>query len=68
MPNPPSAAQSLYPHLVSGSRPVVQQSKPNTADAMFPAWSREAKQREADQKLWDECRRRAKINARQGRC
>jgi hypothetical protein len=53
MPNPPSAAQALYPHLPSGERPEVKQRrKPNTADAIFPAWSREAKAREHDQHLW----------------
>jgi hypothetical protein len=36
MPNPPSAAQSLYPHLPTGERPEVKQSKPNIADALYP--------------------------------
>jgi hypothetical protein len=50
---PRSAAQSLYPHLPSAERPEVQQQRraPTMADAIFPAWSREAKQRDADQAL-----------------
>ena len=58
MPNPPSAAQALYGHLPSAARPEVEQRRPNTADAMFPAWSREAKARDRDQRLWDEINRR----------
>jgi hypothetical protein len=49
----PSAAQALYGHLPSGERPEVKQRKPNTADALFPGWSREAKAKEADKQLWD---------------
>jgi hypothetical protein len=47
MPNPPSAAQSLYPHLPTSARPEVKQSKPNLAEAMYPGpkpppgWHRE---------------------------
>jgi hypothetical protein len=48
-----SAAQSLYPHLPSAVRPEVKQRQPNIADALFPAWSREQKARDADQALWD---------------
>jgi hypothetical protein len=38
MANPPSAAQSLYPHLKSGTPDVVQQRRQGSvADAMFPS-------------------------------
>ena len=63
----PSAAQALYGHLPSAARPEVDhRRKPNTADALFPAWSREAKAKERDQALWDEiCKRqRQSFNAR----
>jgi len=53
MPNPPSAAKAVYPHLASGERPEVQQRTPNTPDAMFPNLSREVKAREADQRWWE---------------
>jgi hypothetical protein len=54
----PSAAQALYGHLPSGSRPEVKQRQPSIADALFPSWSREAKHRGRDQRLWDEiCKR-----------
>jgi len=44
MPNPPSAAQALYPHLPTAAREPVQRSKPNSVgDAMWPSLSREAK-------------------------
>ena len=67
MPNPPSAAQALYPHLPSGERPEVKQRrKPNTADALFPAWSREAKQRSRDQQLWNEICKRQRDNFLRG--
>jgi hypothetical protein len=42
-----SAASQIYPHLPSGERPEVKQSKPNIADAMWPGpkpppnWHRE---------------------------
>ena len=63
----PSAAQALYPHLRQGTpNEVAQRHKPNsTADAIFPALSREAKQREADQRLWDSiCKRNREITLR----
>jgi hypothetical protein len=47
MPNPPSAAQSLYPNLPSGARPEVKQEQPRLAQAMWPGpkpppnWHRE---------------------------
>jgi hypothetical protein len=60
---PPSAAAALYPHLRSGiPNEVEHQRKPNVADALFPAWSREQKARDADQRLWDEiCKRNRDI-------
>jgi hypothetical protein len=36
MPNPPSAAAALYPHLPSAERPERAQSGPRLADAMYP--------------------------------
>ena len=58
MRKPPSAAQSLYPHLPSAVREPVQQRTPNTADAMWPSLSRSAKAQEAHQRRWDEWRER----------
>jgi len=60
---PPSAAAALYPHLPSGTpNEVEHRRKPNVADALFPALSREAKAKEADQRLWDEiCKRNRDI-------
>jgi hypothetical protein len=57
MPNP------LYPNLPSAIPPEVEhQRKPNVADALFPALSRAAKARDADQRLWDEiCKRNRDI-------
>jgi hypothetical protein len=50
----PTAAQALYPHLRSGTpNEVDHRRKPSLADAIFPAWSREAKAKERDQALWD---------------
>jgi hypothetical protein len=37
MAQPKSAAQSLYPHLHSASRPEVEQPRPTTAQAMYPS-------------------------------
>jgi len=31
----PSAAQAIYGHLPSGSRPEVEQAKPSLAEAMY---------------------------------
>jgi hypothetical protein len=63
----PSAAQALYGHLPSAVRPEVEgRRKPNTADALFPAWSREAKQRGRDQQLWDEICKRQRDNFLRG--
>jgi hypothetical protein len=63
----PSAAQALYGHLPSAARPEVDhRRKPNTADAIFPAWSREAKARERDQRLWGEILERQRQSFRQG--
>ena len=50
MRNPPSAAQSLFPHLPSAEREPVQQRERSLADAMYPAQSRE-------QRAWDERRK-----------
>jgi len=62
----PTAAQALYGHLSSGERREVEQRRrPNIADAIWPAWSREAKQRGRDQRLWDEiCKRNRDITLR----
>jgi hypothetical protein len=46
MPNPPSAAQSLYPHLPSAAREPVKQSDRSLAAAMYPTQTPEAKARE----------------------
>jgi hypothetical protein len=62
----PSAAQALYGHLPSAARPEVKQRTPNTADALFPAWSREAKAKERDQRLWDEICKRQRDNFLRG--
>jgi hypothetical protein len=53
MPNPPSAAHQIYPHLPSGERPEVKQREPSLGDALWPQLLRAAKAREADQALWN---------------
>jgi hypothetical protein len=59
----PTAAQALYGHLPSGERrEVAQRRTPSVADAIFPAWSKEAKQRDADQRLWNEICKRQREN------
>ena len=55
-------AQSLYPHLPSAERTPSAQRERSLADAMFPSLSKEAKQREADQRLWDVCCKRSRDN------
>ena len=55
-----SAAKSMYPHLASGERAPSTQRERSLADAMFPSLSKEAKQREADQRLWDRINERAR--------
>jgi hypothetical protein len=38
MPNPPSAAQSLYPHLKAGTpEPAQRHAQSNLASTMYPA-------------------------------
>jgi hypothetical protein len=36
MPNPPSAARALYPHLPSAARPERAQTGPRLAEALWP--------------------------------
>jgi hypothetical protein len=50
---PKSAAQAIWGNLPSGERPEVKQRQPSLQDALWPALSREAKQRGHDQALWD---------------
>ena len=58
----PSAAQALFGHLPSASRPEVQQRKPTVSDAMWPSLSRAAKAAEAHQQRWQEwCKRQRDI-------
>jgi hypothetical protein len=65
---PPSAAHALYPHLRQGTpNEVEQRRKPNVADALFPSLSREAKARDADQRLWDEICERLRRGLREAR-
>jgi hypothetical protein len=64
--NPPSAAQSLYPHLPSAAREPVKQRTPSLADALFPSLSREAKAKERDQALWDRICERNRANLLRG--
>jgi hypothetical protein len=56
----------LYPHLPSAERPEVKQSERSIADAMFPAWSRAQKARDADQRLWNEILKRQRENFLRG--
>jgi hypothetical protein len=49
---PRSAAASIYPHLPTAERPLSTQRERSLGDAMWPSLSREARQREADQALW----------------
>jgi hypothetical protein len=58
-----SAAQSLYPHLRSANpAEPTQRRAANLADAMWPSLSREQKAKDADQRLWEECCKRARDN------
>jgi hypothetical protein len=66
MPNPPSAAQALYPHLPSGERPEVEQRQQSLGDAMWPQLSRAAKAKDADQALWRAILERQRESFRQG--
>jgi hypothetical protein len=63
---PRLAAQTIWGNLPSGVRPEVKQRQPNTADALFPAWSSEQKARDADQRLWDRICERNREVLRQG--
>jgi hypothetical protein len=49
----PTAASQIWPHLPHDDERVAKQSKRTVADSLWPGLSREAKQREADQALWD---------------
>jgi hypothetical protein len=52
MPNLPSAAQSLYPHLAHDGGQVAKQSKRTLADSMWPHLSQTAKAEAARQARW----------------
>jgi hypothetical protein len=61
-----SAAGQIYPHLPSAAREPVQQRTPGLGDAMWPSLSREARAKEADQRLWDEICKRSRDNLLRG--
>jgi hypothetical protein len=63
---PRSAAQSLYPHLPSAEREPVKQSGRSVADALWPSLSREAKAKEADERLWEAICKRQRDNFLRG--
>jgi hypothetical protein len=50
---PTTAAGQIWPHLPHDDERLAKPSKSTVADAMWPSLSREAKAREADQRLWD---------------
>ena len=52
MPNPPSAAQSLYPHLQSGAREPIKQSEPKLSAAMWPSLAPKELSREELKEAW----------------
>ena len=49
-----NAAGQIWPNLPSGDREPVKQRERSLGDAMWPQLSREAKAKDADQRLWDE--------------
>jgi hypothetical protein len=58
-----TAAGQIWPHLQQATpNEVAHRRTPTTSDAIWPTLSREAKQREADQALWDACCKRARDN------
>jgi hypothetical protein len=48
-----NAAGQIWPNLPSGDREPVKQRERSLGDAMWPQLSREAKAKDADQRLWD---------------
>jgi hypothetical protein len=62
----PSAAQALYKHLPSAVPEPSTQRRNSLGDALWPSLSREAKQRQSDQALWDAIRERQRQTLRQG--
>jgi len=62
----PTAASQIWPHLAHDDERVAKPSKCSVADALWPAWSREQKAQEHDQRLWDEICKRNREVLRQG--
>jgi hypothetical protein len=61
MPNP------LYPNLPSGIPNEVEGRRArNAAEGCWPSWSREAKAKDADQRLWESILERQRESFRQG--
>jgi hypothetical protein len=52
MAQPKSVASQIWPHLSQGTHEPIKQRERSLADAMWPQLSREAKAKEADQRLW----------------
>jgi hypothetical protein len=64
---PKTAASQIWPHLAQGTPDErVGRRAANMADAMWPALSREAKAKDADQRLWAEILKRQRESFRQG--
>ena len=62
----PSAAQALWGHLPSALPEPSTQRRNSLGDAMWPQLSREAKAKEADQRLWEAILERQRQSFRQG--